>query len=166
MIYALRKLVEADFTVAAINAQIALLNTRYTLSVPNVAAVLDGAVTVVGGLTANQFPCILHYIGTQPVNGEPASFGKRDVPDWPVIFAYHTRKATLADARIDSEVTLEALLPLYEGLMGKSFGSTLRQIVEIGPFSPTVEMFDTKEQAVVRIGGVLRGSVIGRTQGV
>jgi len=166
VIYALRKLVEADFTVAAINAQLAILNTLYTLTVPNIVTVADGAVTVVGGLLPAAFPLVLHYIGTQPVNGEPASFGKRDVPDWPLLFTYHTRRQDLALARRDSEVTLEALLPLYEGLMGKAFGATLRQIVEIGTFSPTIEVFDTKDQAVVRIGGVLRGSVIGRTQGV
>lgn len=166
MIYPLRKLIEADFTVAAINTQLATLNTLYALTVPNVASVRDGAVTVVGQLAANQFPLVLHYIGTQPVNGEAANFGKRDFPEWPVIFAYHTRKQDLAEARRDCEVTIEALVPLYESLAGKVFGATLRQILEIGPFSPTVEVFESADQAVVRVGGVLRGTVLGRTQGV
>ncbi len=87
MIYAVRKLVEADFTVAAINAQIATLNTLYSLSVPNVASVNDGAQKVVGNMQDAAFPALLHYVGTQPTNGEMASFGKRDIPDFPVIFA-------------------------------------------------------------------------------
>lgn len=165
MIYPIRKLIETDFTVAAINAQIATLNTLYTLTVPNIVQVVDGAVTVVGGLPNAGFPLVAIYVGTNPTNGEAISFGKRDTPDFPVIFAYHTRTASLANARRDSEVTIEALLPLYEGLMGKSLVSS-RQIVNIGDPVQSVEVFETKDGAVVRLGGVLRGSLYTRTTGV
>jgi hypothetical protein len=166
MIYPIRKLIEADFTVAAINAQITTLNTLYSTSVPAIASVMDGAVTVVGGQLAAAFPMIVHYVGTQPTNGEAASFGKRDVPDFPVIFAYHTRVAALASARRDSEISIEALVPLFEGLRGKAFGATLRQIVNVEDPVASIEVFETKDNAVVRVGGVLRGSLFTRTQGV
>jgi len=166
VIYPIRKLIEADFTLSAINAQIAVLNTLYTLTVPNVVTVADGAETVVGGKPGAAFPLVLHYIGTQPTNGEMASFGKRDIPDFPVVFAYHTRASSLANARRDSEVTLEALLPILEGLSGKSFGATLRQVLNVESPVLSVEVFETKDNAVVRLGGVLRGSLYTRTQGV
>ena len=166
MIYAVRKLVEADFTVAAINAQIALLNTLYTLSVPSIVSVDDGAQVVLGGKPNAYFPAVLHYIGTNPTNGEPAEFGKRDTPDFPVVFAYHTRNASLALARQHSEVSVEALLPIFQGLRGKSFGSTLRQIVNIEQPVQSVEIFESSDNAVVRLGGVLRGTLYTRTQGL
>jgi hypothetical protein len=165
VIYAVRKLVEADFTLAAINAQITALNTLYSLSVPALVSVDDGALVVLGEKPNAYFPALLHYVGTQPTNGEMASFGKRDIPDFPVIFAYHSR-AGIANARRDCEVTLEALMPLLEGLVGKAFGSTQRQIVEVATPQMSVEMFETKDGTVARLGGVLRGSLVTRTQGV
>lgn len=166
MIYPIRKLVEADFTLAAINAQIAALNTLYSLSVPSIVTVADGAKTVVGGQVNAWFPAILHYVGTQPTNGELASFGKRDIPDFPLIFAYHTRVQSLAAARDHSDVTIEALLPIVEGLRGKAFGATLRQIVNVEDPILSTEVFETKDNAVVRLGSVLRVSLFARTQGV
>jgi hypothetical protein len=165
MIYPVRKLIEADFTVAAINAQIALLNTLYSTSVPAIATVADGAVTVVGGQINAWFPAVLHYVGTEPTNGEATSFGKRDSPAFPVTFAYHTKVAALASARRDSEISIEALIPIFEGLRGKAFGATLRQIVNVEDPVASIEVFETKDNAVVRIGGVLRGSMFTRTQG-
>lgn len=166
MLYPLRKLVEADLTVAAINAQLAALNTLYGVTVPSVVTVADGAVTVVGAAAAAAFPMLLHYIGTQPTNGEAVAFGRRDSPTVPVVFAYHTRQADLGLARRDSEITMEALAPIVEGLTGKSFGSTLRQILNVEELAASVEVFESKDNAVVRLGGVLRATLYGRTQGL
>ena len=166
MIYPIRKLIEADFTIAAINAQITALNALYTLSVPPIVTVADGATVVVGAQVNAWFPAILHYVGTQPTNGEADSFGKRDFPAFPVAWAYHTRVSALASARQHSEISIEALFPIFMGLRGKAFGATLRQIVNVEDPVASIEVFETKDQAVVRIGGVLRGSLFTRTQGV
>src|SRR6185295_14545352 len=99
MIYALRKIVETDLTVAAINAQVALLNTLYSLSVPNVVTVADGAITNIAGLQTSALPAVLHYVGTQPSNGEPKAEGHRDIPDLPLVLAVHVKDADLAVQR-------------------------------------------------------------------
>jgi hypothetical protein len=166
VIYGIRKIVETDLTVAAINAQLALLNTLYTLAVPNVVTVADGAVTNIGGMAANAFPAVLHYVGTQPSNGEPKAEGHRDIPDLPLILAVHSKQQDLALARRDCEVTLEALYPIVEGLRGRAFGSTLRQLVNVQTLSASIEEFVSKDGAVIRIGGVMRMNLFARTQGL
>lgn len=166
MIYAVRKLVEADFTVSAINTQITALNTLYTLSVPSIVSVFDGAQKNIADLPDSAFPMVLHYVGTQPTNGEWASLGRRDFPDFPLIFAYHTRVQSLASARQHSEVSIEALYPIVEALRGKSFGATLRGILNVESPIASVEEFQGKDGAVIRLGGVLRTSLYTRTQGV
>lgn len=166
MLYALRKIVETDLTVSAINTQLGLLNTLYSLSVPNVVTVADGAVTNIAGLQTSAFPAVLHYLGTQPSNGEPKAEGHRDIPDLPLILAVHSRQADLALARRDCEVTLEALYPIVEGLRGKAFGSTLRQLINIELLSASIEEFTTKDGAAVRLGGVMRMNLFARTQGL
>lgn len=163
MIYAVRKLVEADLTVAAINAQIASLNTLYTLTVPTVAVVADGAVVEPSQLSA--VPGILLYVGLQPAVGETVRFGKRDFQAVGFSAAYHTKQTNLALARRDIEVTLEALFPLLEGLQGKSFGGTNRGIVTAEEFRQSVGVYDMGG-AVVRVGGVLECTLWARTQGV
>lgn len=166
MIYALRKIVETDLTVAAINAQLALLNTLYSLSVPNVVTVADGAVTNISQLAANAFPAVLHYVGTQPSNGEPKAEGHRDIPDLPLILAVHVKDAALATQRTNAEVLLEALYPIVEGLRGKAFGATLRQLINVQMLSASVEEFLSKDGAVIKLGGVMRMNLFARTQGL
>lgn len=166
MIYALRKIVEADLTVGAVNAQLALLNTLYSLAVPSVATIADGAITSIGGLAANQFPAVLHYVGTQPSNGEPKAEGHRDIPDLPLILAVHVKDADLAVARQNAEVLLEALYPIVEGLRGKAFGATLRQLVNVELISASIEEFLSKDGTAIRLGGVMRMNLFARTQGL
>lgn len=166
MIYALRKIVETDLTVSAINTQLGLLNTLYTLSVPNVVTVADGAVTNISQLAANAFPAVLHYVATQPSNGEPKAEGHRDIPDMPLILAVHSKQTDLALQRRDCEVHLEALYPIVEGLRGKTFGSTLRQLINLQLISASIEEFLSKDGAVVRLGGVMRMNLFARTQGL
>lgn len=166
MIYALRRIVETDLTVSAINTQLGLLNTLYSLSVPNVVTVADGAVTNVAGLQTSAFPAVLHYVGTQPSNGEPKAEGHRDIPDLPLIIAVHTKQADLAVQRRDCEVTLEALYPIIEGLRGKAFGSTLRQLINVTLLSASVEELLSKDGAPVRLCGVMRMNLFARTQGL
>lgn len=166
MIYAARKLVEQVFTTAAINAQIAALNTVYGLvggnAVPNVAAVADGAQVEPSELTS--LPAVLHYVGTTPAPGETVRFGKRDFPSMPLALAYHTKAQTKALARIHSDITLEALLPVLESLQGMQFGSTLRQIVMVE--DPTLTFTEFELDGVgIRFGGTLTCALWARTQG-
>jgi len=143
-----------------------LLETLYSLSVPDVVTVADGAITNVAGLQTAAFPLVLHYVGTQPSNGEPKAEGHRDIPDLPLILAVHVRDADLAVARRNAEVILEALYPIVEGLRGKAFGSTLRQLINVQLISASIEEFMSKDGAAVRLGGVMRMNLFARTQGL
>lgn len=162
MIYAARKLVEQVITVAAVNAQIAALNTVYSVTVPNVAAVLDGAQVDPKELAT--LPAILHYVGTTPSLGETVRFEKRDIPRLPLALAYHTNAKTRALCRLHTDVTLEALLPLLEALQGQQYGSTLRQIVTVEDPALSYTEFEL-EGVGIRFGGTLTCAVWARTQG-
>lgn len=164
MIHAARTLLTNAVTVAAVNAQIDALNTLYGTTVPHIALVADGITKSPEHLKA-QYPAILHYVGLDPETGETARFGKRDMPEIPIVLAYHDDDADLDDGREAIDITLEALLPVLEGLQGQELGSTGRQIVMVENIRLAVGKYD-RDAAAIRVGGTLSATLFGRTQGV
>jgi hypothetical protein len=169
MLYPARKLVEQELTLVAVNAKIDLLETAYTLSgataVPAVASITDGRVTDPAGITS--YPALVHIVGaTGDAEAPAAAFGVRDARAVPVVLLYLTRQADLAAGVRDTEVTLEALVPIIEGLAGKSWGATLHQIIKVDSLAQQVEAFRSESAATVRLGGKLRFTMWLRTAGV
>lgn len=161
MIAGIRRMLVAAITPTTVNAQIAALNTVYGSAAPNIVAVVDGCVASPEHLT--DLPAVLHYVGLDPETGETVRFGKRDA-QIPIVLAYHDNGAELATVRDAIDVTLEALIPLVQGLQGTELGSTGRQVMQVEELRLAVGRYD-RDAAAVRIGGTLSAVLTSRVQG-
>lgn len=163
MLYPARKLIEQEFAVALVNAQIALLNTRYTLSVPDVAVLYDG--TERAPDKAASYPALFHLIGADTEGAqELKAFGRRDA-DIPIALLYVTHQSSLATSRQHCDVTLEALNAIVEGLAGKQWGTTSRSCYDVA--NPSAQLgLEMADGAVIRHGAALRFTMRMRAEGV
>jgi hypothetical protein len=164
MLWPAQQLIVQEFTVSAVNTKLSALNTVYSTSVPNLAAVHDGRVT--DPLGAPSYPALFHFVGANArAEGDAAAFGVRDLRTIPVVLLYVTRQADLGNAGRDIGITLEALVPIAEGLAGKAFGATNRAIIKIDTLAAQLESLKG-ENATLRVAGALSFTLWMRTQGV
>lgn len=162
MILAARELIEAAFTVSAVNTQITAVNTAYGVTGTALAAVQDGWLNA--PKDGSSYPLLTYWVGDGTMRSEMKRQGKRDTAI-AVKMLVLSRHATLAESEEDIEVTLEALQTVLETLRGQQYGSTRRYCVEtLDPAMAFVEFNLGGE--VMRHGGELTFTMLMRTEGV
>jgi len=162
MLYAARKLLEQQCTVAAFNAARATVDAALAVSTTALAAVVNGQVDA--PQDAASFPALVIEVGTGAgAGGEMLFQGKRDYRV-PVRLTYVSRHATLATGLTDVEVAVEVLADLLETVVGLQWAATGRRCVEV--LDPTAEYVKYQVGGeAVRVGGELRCTLLMRREG-
>lgn len=162
--YAARKLVEAAFTVAAVNAQIDALNTIYGTSIAHIATVKSGMEVEPSNLQPTDFPTLLTMASAKPGEGEIKSQGKRD-DHVSVDLTYLGHEPLLATAQDTADILAEAFRPIIETLDSAQYASSHRYCVQCLGLMADVARFDTGG-TVYRIGARVKFTMLMRTEGL
>lgn len=161
MLAAAELLVEAAFTTSAVNTQITAVNTALALSATACAGRINGLTQSPQDVTT--FPLLIYMVGAESGDAETRRFGKRDTRV-PVILRYVSRHTTLASAKTDVQVALEAFQTVLETLPGQQQGSSARYCVDVTDISMRFITYEV-ENDVIRHGGECRCVMLMRTEG-
>lgn len=161
MLYAAEKMIEAAFSVSAVNTQITALNTAFSITATALAVRVNGLVRA--PKDAGDFPALVYFVGQDPAPWRLREFGKRDTVV-PVRLLYISRHTTMESAKTDIQIALEAMQPIIETLPSTQYGSTLRYSCDI--HDPVAEFVTYKvSEEVIRHGGEHRFTMLMRTEG-
>lgn len=136
--HAAEQILKAEFTLAAVNAQIDALNVIYGYTatakeVPHLKGIYTDDL-IAPDMILNT-PALAVMVGVAPATTPQVKHhGYRRI-DVPVLLAYAGDSSVADKARRDVGVTLEAALAITELLHGKSLGATNRAIQMVKDFS-------------------------------
>lgn len=161
MLVAAEKLVEAAFTTTAVNTQITAVNTALSVSGTACAARINGLTEA--PQNTSSFPLLVYMVGAEAGDAETRRFGKRDT-SVPVVLRYVSKHTTLASAKTDVQVALEAFQTVLETLPGTQQGSSARYCVDVTDISMRFITYEV-EADIIRHGGECRFVMLMRTEG-